>query len=50
MKEYTSIHENFVRFCQARAHNVMSYEDLVSESTLKAYQNWDKIKKKKGRA
>lgn len=46
MKEYTPIHENFVRFCQARAHKVMSYEDLVSEATLKAYQNWEKIKKK----
>lgn len=46
MKAYEPIHENFVRFCKARAHNVMSFEDLVNESVLKAYQNWMKINKK----
>lgn len=46
LKEYGDIHENFVRFCQARARGVMSYEDLVSESTLRAYQHWEKIEKK----
>lgn len=46
LKEYGDIHENFVRFCRARARGVMSYEDLVSESTLRAYQHWEKIEKK----
>lgn len=46
MKAYEPIHDNFVRFCKARAHNVMAYEDLVNESVLKAYQNWVKINKK----
>ncbi|MEO9531556.1 MAG: RNA polymerase sigma factor [Crocinitomicaceae bacterium] len=46
LQVYEPIHENFVRFCQARARGVMNYEDLVSESTLKAYQNWEKINKK----
>ena len=46
LQMYEPIHENFVRFCQARARRVMNYEDLVSEATLKAYQNWDNIEKK----
>lgn len=46
MKAYEPVHDNFVRFCKARAHGVMSYEDLVNESVLKAYQNWMKINKK----
>ena len=46
MKAYEPIHENFVRFCKARAHGVMAFEDLVNESVLKAYQNWIKIDKK----
>ena len=43
LQVYEPIHENFVRFCQARARGVMNYEDLVSESTLKAYQNWETV-------
>ncbi len=46
IKVYEPIHDNFVRFCKARAHGLMNFEDLVSESTLKAYQHWDKIEKK----
>lgn len=46
MKAYEPIHDNFVRFCKARAHHVMSHEDLVNESVLKAYQNWKQINKK----
>ncbi len=46
MQAYNPVHENFVRFCKARAHGVMSYEDLVNEAVLKAFQNWSTIKKK----
>ena len=46
MKAYGPIHDNFVRFCKARAHKVMSFEDLVNESVLKAYQNWSGINNK----
>lgn len=46
MRAYEPIHDNFVRFCKARAHGVMSFEDLINESVLKAYQNWMKIAKK----
>ena len=46
MKVYEPVHENFARFCQARAYRVMSYEDLINESVLRAYQNWDNIKEK----
>ena len=46
LEVYEPVHESFVRFCQARSHGVMNYEDLVSESTLRAFQNWEKIEKK----
>lgn len=46
MKVYEPIHDNFVRFCKARSHGVMAFDDLVNESVLKAYQNWLKISKK----
>lgn len=46
MQAYEPVHDNFVRFCKARAHGVMSFEDLINESVLKAYQNWMKITKK----
>lgn len=46
MQAYEPIHENFVRFCKARAHKVMSYDDLINESVLKAYQSWSTLEKK----
>ncbi len=46
MAAYEPIHDNFVRFCQARAYRVMSHEDLISESVLRAFQSWDNIKEK----
>jgi RNA polymerase sigma-70 factor (ECF subfamily) len=46
MQAYQPIHDNFVRFCKARAHNVMSFEDLVNESILKTYENWGNLAKK----
>lgn len=46
MGYYQPIHDNFVRFCKVRARGVLHYEDLVSEATLKAYQNWEKISNK----
>jgi len=46
MDAYKPVHDKFVRFCQARAYRVMAYEDLVNESLLRAYQQWNTIKKK----
>ncbi len=46
MQAYQPIHDNFVRFCKARAHNVMSFEDLVNETILKTYENWENLTKK----
>ena len=46
MAAYVPIHENFVRFCQARTYQISNYEDLVSESILRAFQAWDTIQKK----
>ncbi len=45
MEHYKPIHENFVRFCQARSFGVMEYEDLVNESILRAYKAWDSVRK-----
>ncbi len=46
MAMYGPIHDNFVRFCQARAYGIMSYEDLMNETLLRAYERWDTMKKK----
>ena len=46
MQYYEPIHDNFVRFCKARAYGTMPYDDLISESVLKAYQNWEKMERK----
>lgn len=44
---YESIHESFARFCQARAYGLMEPEDLISESVLKALENFNQLKEKK---
>ena len=43
---YQSIHESFARFCHARAYGLMDPEDLISESVLKALENFGKLRKK----
>lgn len=44
---YQSVHESFARFCHARCYGVMPPEDLISESVLKALENFDKLRDKK---
>lgn len=46
MTAYQPIHDNFVRFCKARSHKIMGFDDLINESVLKAYQHWSGIEKK----
>jgi len=43
---YQSIHESFARFCHARAYGLMDPEDLISESVLRALENFDKLRNK----
>tara|TARA_B100000809_G_scaffold172348_1_gene169630 strand:- start:6447 stop:6995 length:549 start_codon:yes stop_codon:yes gene_type:complete len=43
---YKSIHESFARFCHARAYGLMDPEDLISETVLKALENFDKLRNK----
>jgi len=42
---YRDHHADFCRFCSARSYGVISPEDLVSESYLRAFQGFDKILK-----
>ena len=47
LKLYEPVHESFARFCSARAYGLMEAEDLVSESVLKALENFHKLKDSK---
>ncbi len=40
---YEPVHSQFARFCQARAYNTCDAKDLISETVLRAYENFDKI-------
>ena len=44
---YEPIHASFARFCQARVYGLMEAEDLISETVLKALENFHKVKNKK---
>ena len=46
MELYEPIHERFVRFCQARMHNSEEVPDLVNETLLRAYENFEKLRSK----
>ncbi len=41
---YKVHHELFCRFCSARSYGIMSAEDLISESYLRAYSGFDRLK------
>ncbi len=47
MKEYELIHEGFTRYCSARCYGVMDVEDLVQESVLIAFENFEKMRERK---
>lgn len=44
LKLYEPVHESFARFCQARAYGVMEPEDLISETVLKALENFTSLR------
>jgi len=47
MQLYGPVHERFVRFCNARAYGDYPPKDLVNETVLTAYENFDKLKENK---
>ncbi len=47
MELYHSVHEPFVRFCTAKAYDIMDDEELISETVLRAFENFEKLKSKK---
>ena len=40
---YEPIHYPFARFCQSRAYNSCDAKDLMSETILRAYENFDRL-------
>ena len=46
MELYEPIHDRFVRFCQVRLHNSEETQDLVNETLLRAYENFEKLRNK----
>lgn len=46
MRMYGDMHRNFVGYCRARSYGIMEYRDLVSESVLRAFEGWDRLKDK----
>jgi len=46
MELYEPIHERFVKFCQTRLHNSEETQDLVNETLLRAYENFEKLRNK----
>ena len=46
MNHYNAIHIAFVRYCKAKSYGIMDYKDLVSESVLRAFESFEKIKNK----
>ncbi len=46
MELYEPIHDRFVRFCQTRMHNSDETQDLINETILRAYENFEKLRNK----
>ena len=46
MDLYKPIHEQFVRFCKARAYGDMPADDLVNEAILIAFEKLDEVNEK----
>jgi RNA polymerase sigma-70 factor (ECF subfamily) len=44
IKLYEQHNEAFGRFCRARAYGIMDVNDLMSETLLKAYESFEKLK------
>ncbi len=43
---YKRHHDQFCRFCSARSYGIMPAEDLISESYLRAYSGFDRLRSK----
>lgn len=47
MKTYEPLHDGFVRFCSSRAYGLMDTGDLVQESLLACYEQFDQVRNNK---
>lgn len=46
MKAYDPCHDSFIRYCSAVAYGNVELEDLVQDTLLSAYKNFDRIRQK----
>ncbi len=46
MEAYEACHDPFLRYCSALAYGKLEVDDLVQDTLLSAYQNFDRIRKK----
>jgi len=44
MELYEPVHDRFVRFCQKRLQDEEEAQDLINETLLRAYENFDKLR------
>lgn len=44
---YEPVHASFERFCRARVYGDMDYRDLINETLLKAFQNFESLRSEK---
>lgn len=47
MELYEPVHERFVRFCKAHAYGNYGADDLVNETVLSAFENFEKLRSPK---
>lgn len=47
MNLYEPVHNSFVRFCAAKSYGVLETEDLVNETIMNAFANFEKLKERK---
>lgn len=43
---YSPVHDSFVRYCKAKSYGLIDYEDLISESVLRAFSDFEKLRNK----
>jgi RNA polymerase sigma-70 factor (ECF subfamily) len=46
LKLYEPIHDRFERFCRARVYGNMEFRDLINETLLVAFENFESLKSK----
>ena len=44
MQLYAPVHDRFERYCKTRAYGEFHFKDIMHDTLLVAYENFDKIK------